>query len=127
MENWEQVEDLFSSTFRNLQSCYDVTPKYALIRAILNTSLIVSKPISCLQNSKNCGRSSQIIQDKVNLTINFKVHEDTEPETNNILNLLHHAAKGTTPYSKPQKTTNNITYEINELVTEKGRARSIRQ
>jgi hypothetical protein len=37
------------------------------------------------------------MQDKTNLSINFKEDEDTEPETNNILNLLQHAAKGDTP------------------------------
>jgi hypothetical protein len=117
----------FSSTFTELQSSYDVTPKHSLITAILSTSLAVNKPTPRLHNSKNCDTNRQIIQDKVNLTINFKVPEDIEPETNNILNLLQFAAKGTTRNSKPQRTTNDMPYEIKELAVEKRRARSIRQ
>jgi hypothetical protein len=115
-----------SSTSTELQSSYDVTPKHSLITAILSTSLAVNKPTPRLYNSKNCDTNRQIIQDKVNLT-KFKVHEDIEPETNNILNLLQLAAKGTTPNSKPQRTTNDMPYKIKELAVEKGRARSIRQ
>jgi len=48
-------------------------------------------------------------------------------ETNNLLNLLKHAAKEATPNSDPQRTTNNIYYEIKKLVAEKRRSRSIWQ
>jgi hypothetical protein len=43
----------------------------------------------------------KIMQDKANLSINFKEHEDIEPETNNILDLLQHGAKGDTPKNNP--------------------------
>jgi hypothetical protein len=48
-------------------------------------------------------------------------------ETNNLLSLLQYAAKEATPSSDPQRTTNNIPYEIKKLVAEKGRAKSICQ
>jgi hypothetical protein len=63
----------------------------------------------------------------VNLSIKLKEHEDIELETNNLLSLLRHAAKEVTPNSVPQRTTNNIPYEIKKLVAEKRRARSIWQ
>ena len=69
----------------------------------------------------------QIIQDKVNLSIKLKGHEDIELETNNLLNLLQRAAKKATPNSDPQRTTNNTPYEIKRLAAEKRRARSIWQ
>jgi len=50
----------------------------------------------------------QIIQEKVNLSIKLKEKEDIKLETNNLLNLLQHAAKEATPNSDPQRTTNNI-------------------
>jgi len=77
-----------------------------------------------LHNSKtNWDTYRQIIQDKVNLPIKLKEHEDVELETNNLLNLLQHAAKEAIPKSDPQRTTNNIPYEIKKLVAEKRRAR----
>ena len=67
-----------------------------------------------MHNSKtNWDTYRQIIQDKVNLSIKLKKHEDIELETNKLLHLLQHAAKEATPNSDPQKTTNNIPYEIN--------------
>jgi hypothetical protein len=42
-----------------------------------------------------------------------------EIETNNILNLHRHAVKVATPNSDPQRTTNNIPYEIKRLVAGK--------
>ena len=79
-----------------------------------------------LHNSKTkWDTSRQIIQDKVNLSIKFKEHEDIELETNNLLNLLRLAAKEATPKSDPQRKTNNIPYEVKKLVPEKRRARSI--
>ena len=69
----------------------------------------------------------QIIQDKVNLSIKLKGHEDIQLETNNLLNLLQRAAKKATPNSDPQRTTNNTPYEIKRLAAEKRRARSIWQ
>jgi hypothetical protein len=68
-----------------------------------------------------------MIQGKVNLPIKLNEHEDIELETNNLLNLLQHSAKEATQNSNPQRTTNNISYEIKRLVTEKRRARSIWQ
>ena len=44
-----------------------------------------------------------------------------------MLSLLQHVAKESTPISDPQRTTNNIPYEIKMLVAEKRRARSIWQ
>jgi hypothetical protein len=41
-----------------------------------------------LHNSKNWDTYRQIIQEKVNLKINFKEHQDIEIESNNILNLF---------------------------------------
>ena len=67
----------------------------------------------------------QIIQYKVNLSIKLKEHEDIKLETDNLLNLLQHAAKEATPNSDPQRTTNNIPYEIKRLLAEKRTARSI--
>jgi hypothetical protein len=81
-----------------------------------------------LHNSKtNWDTYRQIIQDKINLSTKLKEHEDTELETNNILDLHQHAAEEATPNSDPQRTTNNIPYEIKKLrvVAEKRRARSI--
>jgi len=81
-----------------------------------------------LHNSKTKWNTyRQIIQDKVNLPIKLKGHEDTELETNNLLNLLQRAAKKATPNSDPQRTANNIPYEIKRLAAEKRRARSIWQ
>jgi hypothetical protein len=81
-----------------------------------------------LHNSKtNWDTRRQIIQDKVNISIKLKEHEDTELETNNLPSLLQHAAKKGSPHSDPQRTTNNIPYEIKRLVAEKRRARSIWQ
>jgi hypothetical protein len=81
-----------------------------------------------LQNSKtNCDNYRKITQDKVNISIKLKEHEDIEPETNNLLSLFQHAAKEPTPNSDPQRITNNIHYEIKRLVAEKRRARSICQ
>ena len=69
----------------------------------------------------------KITQDKVNLSIKLKEHEDTEIETNNKLSLVQHAAKEATPNSDPQRTTNNIPYDIKRLVAENRRARTIWQ
>ena len=63
----------------------------------------------------------------MNLSIKLKEHKDIELETNNLLNLLQHAAKEATPNSDPQRTTNNIPYEIKRLVAEKRKSRSIWQ
>ena len=79
-----------------------------------------------MHNSKtNWDTYRQIIQDKVNLPIKLKEHEAIELETNNLLNLLQHAAKEGTPNSDPQSTTNIIPYEIKRLVTVKRTAGSI--
>ena len=83
-----------------------------------------------MHNSKiNWDTYRQIIQDKVNLSIKLKEHEDIELETNNLHSLLQHAPKEATPKSDPQSTTNNIqvSYEIKRLVAEKIRTRSIWQ
>ena len=86
------------------------------------------KPTPRLHNSKTKWNTyRQIIQDKVNLSIKLKGHEDIELETNNLLNLLQRAAKKATPNSDPQRTTNNTPYEIKRLAAEKRRARSIWQ
>jgi len=61
-----------------------------------------------LHKSKNCDTYRQIIKDNVNLSINFKEHEDIALETNDLLNLLQHAAKEATTNNNPQRTTNNI-------------------
>ena len=79
-----------------------------------------------MHNSKtNWDTYSQIIQDKVNLSIKLKEHEAIELKTNNLLNLLQHAAKEATQNSDPQRTTNNIHYKIMRLLAKKRRARSI--
>ena len=67
----------------------------------------------------------QIMQGKVNLSVKLKEHEGIELETNNLLNLLQHAAKEAAPNNDPKRTTNNKSYEIKKLVAEKRRARSI--
>jgi hypothetical protein len=111
-----------------MQSSYDLTSDHSPIIAKLSTSVIIGKPTSRLHNSKtNWDTYRQIIQDKVNLSIKLKEHEDVELETNNLLTLLQHAAKEATPNSDPQRTTNNIPYEIKRLVAETRRARSIWQ
>ena len=69
----------------------------------------------------------QITQDKINLSIKLKEHEDKETETNNLLNLIQHDANEVTPNSDSQRTTNNIHYKIKKLVAEKKRTRSIWQ
>jgi hypothetical protein len=75
------------------------------------------------QIKKNWNTYRQIIQDKINLSIKLKEHEDTELETNNLFSLLQHVAREAAPNSDPQRTTDNILYEIKRLVAEKGRAR----
>jgi len=60
----------------------------------------------------------QITQDEINLSIQLEEHKNIELETNNLLNLLQHAAKLATP----NKTINNIPYEIKKLLAEKRRA-----
>ena len=119
---------------RNLLNVHRHTIKLNLISdhspiiTTLSTSVIVRKPTPRLHNSKtNWDTYRQIIQDKVNLPIKLKEHEDIELETNNLLNLLQHAAKETTPNNDPQRTTNNIPYEIKKLVAETRRARSVWQ
>jgi hypothetical protein len=85
-------------------------------------------PTPRLHSSKtNWDIYRQIIQDKVNLSINLKEREDIELETNNLLNLLQHAAKEAIPNIDPQRPTNNIPSEIKKLVAEKRKARSIWQ
>jgi hypothetical protein len=117
-----------SSTYIDIQSSYDLTSDHSPIIATLSTPVIVRKPTPRLYNSKtNWNAYRQIIQGKVHLSIELKEHEDIEPETNNLLNLLQHAAKESTPNSDHQRTTNNISYEIKRLVVEKRRARSIWQ
>jgi hypothetical protein len=89
----------------------------------LSTPLIVRKPTPHLHNSKtNWNTYRQIIQDKINLSIKLREREDMEIETNNFLHLLQRAAKEATPNSDPQRTTNNIFYEITKPVSEKRRA-----
>jgi hypothetical protein len=61
----------------------------------------IPKTNTTLAQLKNRDTYRQTIQDKVNLSIIFKEHEDIELETNNIINLLQHAAKGATPKSNP--------------------------
>jgi hypothetical protein len=72
--------------------------------ATLSTSVIVRKPTPRLHNSKtNLGTFRQIIQDKVNIPIKLKEHEDIELETNNLLSLLQHAAKEATQTAIPKE------------------------
>ena len=78
-----------------------------------------------LKNRRDTYR--QIMQDKVNLSMKLKEHENIKLETNNLFNLLQHAVKETTPNSDTQRTANNISYEIKRLVSEKRTARSIWQ
>jgi hypothetical protein len=122
------VTNGISSSYTDIQSSYDLTSDYSPIIATLSTSVIVRKPTLGSHDSKtNWDTYGLIIQDKVNLSIKLKEHEDLELETNNILNLLQRAAKKATPNSDPQRTTNNIPYKIKRLLAEKRRARSIWQ
>jgi hypothetical protein len=122
------VTNGISSTYTDIQSSYDLTSDHSPIITTLSTSVIVRKPTASLHNSKtNSDTYRQTIQDKANLSITLKEHEDIEPETNNLLNLLQHSAKEATPNSDPQRTTNNILYEIKRLMAEKRRARPIWQ
>ena len=74
-----------SSTYTDIQSSYDLTSDHSPIIATLSTSVIVRKPTPRLHNSKtNWDTSRQIIQDKVNLSMKLKEHEDIELETNNL-------------------------------------------
>jgi hypothetical protein len=70
---------------------------------------------------------TQIIQDKLNLSIKPKEHEDKDLETDTLLSLIQRAAKEATPNSDPQRITNNLPYEIKNLVAEKRSASSIWQ
>jgi hypothetical protein len=122
------VTNGISSTYTDIQSSYDFTSDHSPIIATLSTSVIVRKPTPRLHNSKtNWDTHRQILRDKVNLSRKLKEPEDIELETNNLLSLLQHAAKEATPNSDPQRTTNNIPYEIKRQVAEKRRARSIWQ
>jgi hypothetical protein len=72
-----------------------------------------------LHSSKiNRDTCRQIIKAKVSLPIKLEEHEDIEPETNNLLNLLQHAAKEA-PQINLQRATNNIHLEIKKLVAER--------
>ena len=114
-----------SSTYTDLQSSYDLTSVHSPIMATLRTSVIVRKTTPRLHNSKtNWDTHRQITENRVNLSIKLKEHEGIKLETDNLLNLLRHAAKGATSKSDPQRTTNNTPYEIKRLVVEKRRARS---
>jgi len=109
-------------------SGYDLTSDHSPITATLSTSVIVRKPTPRLHNSKtNWDTYRQIIQDKAKLSIKLKEHVDIELETNNILSLLQQVDKEANPNSDPQRTTNNVAYEIKRLVAEKRTARSIWQ
>jgi hypothetical protein len=122
------VTNGISSTYTDIQSRYDLTSDHSPIIAKLSTSVIVRKPTPRFHNSKtNRDAHRQIIQEKVILSIKLKEYEDIELETNNLLNLLRHAAKEATPNSDFQRTTNNIPYDIKRLVAEKRRASSIWQ
>jgi hypothetical protein len=135
-KDWREIPDLLdlfvtneiSSTHTNIQSSYDITSDHSPVIATLSISVIVRKPTPRLHNSEtNWGTYRHIIQDKVNLSIKLKEHADIELETNNLLSLLQHAAKEATTNSDPQRTTNNIPYEIKKLVAERRRTRSIWQ
>jgi hypothetical protein len=116
------------SKYTDIQSSYDLYSDHFPTTATLSKSVIVRKPTPRLHNSKtNWDTYRQIIQDKANLSIKLKEHDDIELETNNLLNLLQRAAKEVIPNSDPQRTTNNIPYKIKELVAEKRKARSIWQ
>jgi hypothetical protein len=94
----------WNTKYTGIQSSYDLTSDHSPITATLSTSVIVRKPTPRLHNSKtNWDTYRQIIQDKVNLSIKLKEHKGTELETNNLPNLLHHAAKEATPNSDPKK------------------------
>jgi hypothetical protein len=98
------------STYTDIQSSYDLTSDHSPIISTLSTSVIVRKPTPRLHNSKtNWDTYRQVIQDKINLSIKLKEHEDIELETNNPLNLFQHAAKEATPNSDPPKKQ-QITY-----------------
>jgi hypothetical protein len=92
-----------------------------------NTEHISNRnPTPRLHNSKiSWDTYRQIIHDKVNLLIKIKEHEGIE--TNNLFSLIQHATKEAAPNSDPQRTTNNIPYEIKRLVAEKRRVKSIWQ
>ena len=119
------VTNGISSTYTDIQSSYDLSSDHSPIIATLSILATVRKSTARMHNSKtNWDTYRQIIQDKVNLSIKIKEREDIEIETNNLLNLIQHAAKEATPNSDTQRPTNNITYEIKKLVAEK-RASSI--
>jgi hypothetical protein len=96
------VTNGISSTYTDIQSSYDLTSDHSPIIATLSTSVIVRKPTPLLHNSDtNWDTYRKIIQDKVNVSIKLKEHEDIELETNNLLSLLQHADKEATPKSDP--------------------------
>ena len=71
---------------------------YSPIIATLSTSVIVRTPTPRLHNSQTKWDTyRQILQVKVNLSMKLKEYEDIEVESNNLLNLLQHAAKEATP------------------------------
>jgi len=74
-------------TYTEIQSSYDLTYDRSPITATFSTTVIVRKPTSRLHNSKtNWDTYRQIIQDKVNLSIKLKEHDDIELETNTLFN-----------------------------------------
>jgi hypothetical protein len=120
------VTNGISSTYTDIQSSYKLTSDHSPITATLSTSVIVRKPTPSWHTLKtNWDTYRQIIQDKVNLSIKLKEHDDIELETNNLINLLQRTAKEATPNSDPQRTTNNTPYEIKKLVAEKRIVRPI--
>jgi len=99
---------------------------HSTIITTLSTAVIVRKPTQRLHNSKtNWNAYRQIIPDKVNPSIKLKGHGNIELETNTLLSLLQHAAKEATTNSDPQRTTDNIPYEIKRLAAEKRRAKEL--
>jgi len=74
-------------TYTDIQSSYDLTSECSPITATLSITVIVRKPTPRLHNSKtNWDTYRQIIQDKVNLSIKLKEHDDIELGTNNLFN-----------------------------------------
>ena len=83
------VTNGISSTYTDIQSSYDLASNHSPIIATLSTSVIVRQPTPRLHNSKtNWDTYRKIIQDKINLSIKLKEHEDRELETDNLLSLL---------------------------------------
>ena len=85
------------SSYADIQPSYDLTSDHSPIIATISTAVVIRKPTPRLNNAKtNWETYRQIIQEKAKLSIKLKDYKHIELETNNLIKVLHNAAKKAT-------------------------------